>query len=73
MALLLDLKVKLTLTCLLCWIAHRLLRAAIDPLRSVPGTFLAKLTRLWYLKAVNKGDFELQNIQLHREHGRCQF
>jgi hypothetical protein len=48
----------------------RLLLAASGPLRSVPGPLLARFTRLWYLRAVSKGDFEKTNIELHRKHGR---
>ena len=71
MSYLLGVIIKSILAGVLLLIAGRLFRAFTDPLRSVPGPFLARLTRLWYLKAVNKGDFELENVRLHREHGRC--
>ena len=45
------------------------LAAVFDPLRSVPGLFLARFTRLWYFYAVWRGDFELVNIELHRRYG----
>jgi hypothetical protein len=44
-------------------------RALLHPLRDVPGPVLARFTRLWYLRAVNKGNFEMKNIELHRTHG----
>lgn len=40
-----------------------------DPLRSVPGPFWARFTRLWYLKQVAGGHFEKTNVELHRRHG----
>ncbi|KIX01188.1 uncharacterized protein Z518_08913 [Rhinocladiella mackenziei CBS 650.93] len=64
-----HLTAELILACVLLPITYYLYRAARDPLRSAPGPFLARFTRLWYLKAVHKGDFELQNIQLHRQYG----
>ncbi|KAG9237237.1 cytochrome P450 [Amylocarpus encephaloides] len=39
------------------------------PLRSVPGPFLAKFTRAWYLWALWMGDFELRDIEYHRKYG----
>lgn len=41
----------------------------LDPLRSVPGPFLARFTRWWYFFAVWKGDFERMNVELHKKHG----
>lgn len=60
---------QLLLVSLLSFLGYRLFRAAVDPLRSIPGPFLARFSRLWYLGAVHKGDFEKQNIKLHRKHG----
>ncbi|KAL2837823.1 cytochrome P450 [Aspergillus pseudodeflectus] len=45
------------------------IKALLHPLRNVPGPFWGRFTRLWYLRAVTKGDFEKQNINLHRTHG----
>lgn len=51
-----------------------LLKLTIDyfhsPLRSVPGPFLARFTKLWYLHRVWNGQFHHENIELHRKHGR---
>lgn len=41
----------------------------LDPLRSVPGPFLARFTRWWYFYAVWKGDFERTNVELHKKLG----
>ncbi len=60
---------KLLFACVLLPISYCLYCLARDPLRSVPGPLWARFTQLWYLAAVHKGDFELQNIKLHREHG----
>ena len=42
---------------------------ALDPLRSIPGPFLARFTRFWYLYAIWKGDFELTDIEYHLHYG----
>jgi hypothetical protein len=47
----------------------KLIQLVRDPLRTVPGPFLARFTRLWYLQKVWKGDFEKTNIELHQKHG----
>ena len=57
------------LAALLFPIAYRIYRASTDPLRDLPGPFLARYTRLWYLRAILKGDWEKTNIALHRKHG----
>lgn len=41
----------------------------LDPLRNVPGPFLARYTRLWLLRQYMKGDFEKTNISLHNKYG----
>lgn len=48
---------------------YRASRAAVSPLRSIPGPFWARLTDLWYFNRVRLGSFEKDNIQLHQEHG----
>jgi hypothetical protein len=40
-----------------------------QPWKDIPGPFWAKVTRLWYLSKVMKGDFEMLNIELHRKYG----
>lgn len=49
--------------------ALNVIRAWIDPLRDIPGPFLARFTRLWYVLAIWKGDFERTNIALHQRYG----
>lgn len=44
-------------------------QALISPLRSVPGPFLTRLTRLWELRVVLKHDFATYNIALHKKYG----
>lgn len=51
------------------WILYVLLRAAASPLRSIPGPLLARFSRLWYFNRVRKGQFEWDNINLHRKYG----
>ena len=46
-----------------------LLQFILDPLRDVPGPFLARFTRLWYFIELYKGSFELTNIELHKKYG----
>ena len=60
--------VLLALLCvlLICYPAILFLR---DPLRSLPGPFWARFTRVWYLNEVSKGNFEKTNIQLHKKYG----
>jgi hypothetical protein len=40
-----------------------------DPLRDIPGPFLARFTRLWLLRQYVKGDFQKTNLQLHDQCG----
>jgi len=48
---------------------HSIKAIFLDPLRDIPGPICARFSRLWYLRAVSRGGFEKENIQLHREHG----
>lgn len=54
---------------LLTGIVYVVLRALVSPLRSVPGPFPARFTRLWYLRELVRENFEQTNIQLHRKYG----
>ncbi|RHZ52629.1 cytochrome P450 [Aspergillus thermomutatus] len=38
-------------------------------LRTIPGPFLTRLTKLWYFHRVRTGHFETDNIALHRRYG----
>lgn len=46
-----------------------IIRALTTSLRSIPGPFLARFTRLWELHAVYKHDFATYSIALHRKYG----
>jgi len=50
-------------------IIYSLIRAAISPLRSIPGPFSARFSRLWYLHKVWTGVLPRLNIDLHRKYG----
>ncbi|KAF7942565.1 uncharacterized protein EAE97_006019 [Botrytis byssoidea] len=43
--------------------------AIVDPLRHIPGPFLARFTRAWYCWKIYEGDFERTNQQLHTRYG----
>lgn len=69
MASYLSMLVQVGITCLVILLLQRVGRAVFDPLRAIPGPFLARFTRLWYTSALAKGNWELQNINLHRKYG----
>lgn len=48
------------------------IQAALSPLRSIPGPFLARFTRLWLLWHFWRGDFHKTNIELHNKYGTYQ-
>jgi hypothetical protein len=50
-------------------VAYFLVQSLLDPLRHIPGPFLARFTRLWYLNEIWKGSFELTDIALHEKYG----
>lgn len=50
-------------------IVYNAFQVIFDPLRDIPGPFLARFTRLWYLLELYKGRFELTNIELHKKYG----
>ena len=41
-----------------------------DPLRRVPGPFLAKWSRLWMVHHARKGDMHQKMIELHGKYGK---
>jgi hypothetical protein len=59
------------LVAIVLWLITPLIRGLISPLRSVPGPFLARFTRLWELRAIYKHDFATYNIELHKKYGAC--
>ena len=48
---------------------YGLLQYFLDPLRSLPGPFLARFSRFWYFFELYKGSFEETNIELHKKYG----
>lgn len=48
---------------------HSAVRVLLSPSRDVPGPFLARFTRLWYLREIHRGKFHETNIELHKKHG----
>ena len=46
--------------------------AITDPLRRLPGPFLARFSRLWYFREVYGGAFEKHSLQLHEKFGELQ-
>jgi hypothetical protein len=50
-------------------ILYPLFQIILDPLRDIPGPFLARFTRLWYFIEIYKGSFELTEIELHKKYG----
>jgi hypothetical protein len=50
-------------------LVYCLLQYLLDPLRSLPGPFLAQFSRFWYFFELYKGSFEETNIELHKRYG----
>lgn len=42
----------------------------LDPLRHVPGPFIAKWSRLWMVYHAQKGDMHTTMIELHKKYGK---
>lgn len=57
------------ITILGSFVAYTLFKVISDPLRDIPGPFLARFTRLWYVFELYKGNFERTNIELHKKYG----
>lgn len=51
------------------YILSNVFLAIIDPLRHIPGPFLARFTRAWYCWKIYEGNFERTNQQLHTRYG----
>lgn len=51
-------------------VVYAIIVAASSPTRHIPGPFLARFTRLWYLHMVWKGNAEKTNIALHQKYAR---
>ena len=55
--------------CAALFLLFILLRPIFDPLRRIPGPFLARHTRLWLFKEVWFGTFPSTNVKLHKRYG----
>lgn len=44
-------------------------RRFFSPISSIPGPFLASITRLWHLRQVASGKQNLELIEQHDKHG----
>lgn len=54
-------------------LAHYVVRLMLDSVshtREIPGPLWSRLTNLWYLRQMIKGDFHNTNIKLHRQKGK---
>ncbi|KAN0119335.1 cytochrome P450 [Hyaloscypha variabilis] len=60
---------SLSLLALGIYVAYTIVSVVADPLRDIPGPFLARFTRLWYFFEVYKGSFETTNLNLHKKYG----
>lgn len=54
---------------LVLYAALTLFRLLNDPLRDIPGPFLARLTRLWLFNRVRERHIEREQIKLHQQYG----
>lgn len=50
-------------------ILYALFTRLFSPLRHVPGPVAARFTKLWYVYRMAKGQFQYENIELHRRYG----
>lgn len=54
---------------ILALVIRTLFRHFTNPLRDLPGPWLASWTRLWVWQQIRKNDFEQTNIALHQRYG----
>jgi hypothetical protein len=52
-------------------VAILLRRTVFSPISSVPGPFLASVTRFWHVRRILAGDQNVQISKLHEKHGKC--
>ena len=62
--------VALPVFLILLQVVYQLFCSYTSPLGSVPGPFLARITKLWYFCRVWNGHFEEDNIALHHKYGK---
>jgi hypothetical protein len=62
--------VSLVLVTPLILYCFRLLhRGYVSNKQDIPGPFLARFSRLWYLRQVRKRNFQQTNLELHKLYG----
>jgi hypothetical protein len=47
-----------------------LYQSLTSSLRNIPGPWQTRFTKLWFFERVRKGQFEHENIALHRKYGK---
>jgi hypothetical protein len=50
-------------------VSYVVVPALFDPLRDIPGPFLARFTRWWYFIEIYKGSFEVSDVEVHKKYG----
>jgi hypothetical protein len=60
-------------TLFLAYWVYTVAAALLSPLRSIPGPFLARFTRLWYFKEVWTSKFHRTDLDLHKKYGTYTF
>lgn len=53
----------------LAYVIYAIYSYLTSPLRSIPGPWVARFTRLWYFMHVRSGEFHHKNIALHAKYG----
>ncbi len=59
-----------TIAAAVLWLLVTGIQQLISPLRSIPGPFIARFTKLWYFHRVWRGKFEKDNLKLHQQYGK---
>lgn len=59
---------QLIVAALCAFVLYSIVSAATSPTRQIPGPFLARFTRLWYLHSVWKGNHRYDAHKLHRKY-----
>ncbi|KAH8689336.1 hypothetical protein BGW36DRAFT_433342 [Talaromyces proteolyticus] len=59
---------SMALGVVILYITYTIVCALLDPLRSIPGPFLARFTRFWLAYQIWKGEFQFVNIALHKQY-----
>lgn len=60
----------LLLAAVVTFASRKLVLVLQDPLRSIPGPFIARFTKLWVFRRFYAGQWHEEVLQLHREHGK---